>query len=166
MLKIRQATSFPRPVGAGGNAKFGTLQEGVAGGVQLVVYPYAELGVNYGYAHTDNRNEQGQITGKGTFHTYSVGGFANLRVVEDVLVGAGVDYTLLEDTNTNPDLHRNDRYQHWQPYAAFQVLLFKQLFVKAVVAYAVANLGSRFRRCRRPSRTRCSAAGSRLLYLF
>lgn len=57
-----------------------------------------------------------------------------------MLVGGGVDYTFLEDTNNDPNLHRNDRYDHLQPYGAFQVLLAKQLFVKAVVAYAVANL--------------------------
>jgi hypothetical protein len=164
-LKVKAGYELRNQSGQADSSKFDTLQEGAAGGVQVVLYPHAELGVNFGYAHTDNRDEQGRINARGTFHTYSVGGFANVRVVEDVLVGAGVDYTLLEDTNTDPDLHRNDRYEHWQPYGAVQVLLFKQLFVKAVLAYAVANLDP-IPIVSAPFKNEMFSGRIRLLYLF
>jgi len=139
-LKLKAGYELRDQSGQADHSKFETLQEGGAGGVQVIIDPYAEFGVNYGYAHTDNRDEQGRINARGTFRTHSVGGFANARLVEDVLIGAGVNYTFLEDINTDPDLNRNDTYEHWQPYGALQVFLFKQLYVKAVVAYAVANL--------------------------
>jgi hypothetical protein len=165
-LKVKAGYEVRDQTGQADNSKLETIQEGGAGGVQVVVDPYAEFGLNFGYAHTDSRNEQGQILAKSTFHTYSVGGFANARVAEDVLVGAGVDYTFLEDTNhVDADPNRNDEYDHWQPYGAFQVLLFKQLFVKAVVAYAVANLNP-IPTVSAPFKNEMWSGRLRLLYLF
>jgi hypothetical protein len=164
-LKIKAGYEVRDQTGQADNSKFETIQEGTAASAQVVIDPYAEFGVNYGYAHTDNRDDQGRINTRGTFHTYSVGGFANGRIVEDVLIGAGVNYTFLEDTNTDPALNRNDTYEHWQPYGAFQVLLFKQLFIKAVVAYAVANLNP-LPTVSAPFKNEMFSGRVRVLYLF
>jgi hypothetical protein len=164
-LKLKAGYEVRDQTGQADNAKFETLQEGGAGGVQVIVDPYAEFGVNFGAAHTDTRDEQGRLLGRSTFHTYSIGGFANARVVEDVLVGVGLDYTRSEDTNTDSSTQRNDVYEHWQPYGAFQVLLFKQLFIKAVVAYARANLNP-IASVSAPFKNEMFSGRVRVLYLF
>lgn len=164
-LKLKAGYEVRDQRGQADNSKFETLQEGGAASAQIVADPYAEFGVNYGYAHTDNRDDQGRISARTTFHTYSLGGFANARVVEDVLVGGGIDYTFLEDTNTDPNAGRNDTYEHWQGYGALQVLLFKQLFVKAVVAYAIADLNP-IPIVSAPFKNEMFSGRVRVLYLF
>jgi hypothetical protein len=116
------------------------LQRGVGGALQVIVDPYVEFGVNAAFRHQEQRTQDGTISTAGTFDSFSVGGFANGRVVENLLVGAGVNYTYLEDTTPQINVPRHDNFDHLQTFGAVQYMLFKQLFIKAVVAYALADL--------------------------
>jgi hypothetical protein len=51
-----------------------------------------------------------------------------------------LNYTYLVDNRYDPNARRNDSYEQWQTFGAVQYLLWKQLFIKAVVAYASADL--------------------------
>jgi hypothetical protein len=136
--------SRPQGVGALGPA---TQSQGFGGSIQLVVDPYFECGINGAYALNDLRNAQGLIDANGTNQTYSVGGFANVRLYDNLLFGAGLNYTNLVDHNFDPAVNRDDNYNQWQPFVALQYLLFRQynspspgLFIKFVGAYARADL--------------------------
>jgi hypothetical protein len=116
------------------------VQRGVGGALQFIVDPVIEFGLNAATGNQQQRSEDGTISATGTFNTFSVGAFANARIVENLIVGAGVDYTYLEDTNTQMNVPRHDNYDHLQTFGAFQYRLFDKLFIKLVVAYALAEL--------------------------
>ncbi len=116
------------------------VQKGVGGALQFIIDPVVEFGLNAAFGNQQERSEDGTISATGTFNTFSLGAFANARVIENLLVGAGVDYTYLQDTNTQQDVNRNDNYDHLQTFGAVQYRLFDKLFIKLVVAYAVAHL--------------------------
>jgi hypothetical protein len=139
-LKLKAGAEIQDGTGQAEGSKQETLQEGVGGGVQVIVDPYVEFGINGAWQQQDTRRQiDGAIDGQNSFHTYSIGGFANARVVEDLLVGAGVDYSFKEDTNFDQNLKRNDFFDQWQTFGAVQYALFHQLFIKAIFAYALAN---------------------------
>jgi hypothetical protein len=107
-----------------------------------VVDPYAEFGFNYAYGKTSAISQvDGNPNPQGSFATYSLGGFANARVTDGLLVGGGLDYTYLVDESFDktPGFRRNDDYDHWQAFGAIQYHLFKKVFIKAVGGYALAN---------------------------
>jgi hypothetical protein len=123
-----------------------TQSQGFGGALQLVFDPYIEFGVNGAYALSDVRNSMGLISVAQTNETYSVGGFANVRLYGDLLFGAGLNYSHLVDEDYDPAVHRDDNYDQWQPFAALQYILFRQygspspgLFIKFVAAYARAD---------------------------
>jgi hypothetical protein len=138
-LKLKGGLEFRDSTAAQEDQKNETRLQGGGAAVQCIVDPYVEFGVNGAYATTDTRRPDGQIDAHMNFHTYSLGGFANARVVENLLVGAGLDYTFQEDQSFDPNVNRNDSYNQWQTFGAVQYNLFHQLFIKAVVAYALAN---------------------------
>ena len=117
-----------------------TVQEGGGGALELIVDPYFEIGGNAAYGWTDNRPASGQMTGTSRTQTNSVGGFANVRVVKDLLVGGGINYTYLWDQQYDPRVGRTENFDQWQPYGAAQYLLWNHLFIKGVFAYASADL--------------------------
>ena len=146
-LRIKAGAEFleSRPQSPGTQAA--QQSQGFGGSIQLVADPYVECGVNGAYALNDNRSSDGLINEAATNETFSVGGFANVRIYGDLLFGTGLNYTHLVDKNYNAMAGRNDNYDQWQPFAALQYLLFKQLgspspglFIKAVFAYARADL--------------------------
>lgn len=120
-----------------------TTSRGAGGAVQLVLPP-VELGVNAAYGLVDRYAQDGTYDAKGSNTTYSVGGFANLRVVGDLLVGAGVNHTYLEDLHLDPMLGRVQMFKHLQTFGAAQYVLAQRLYLKAVVAYARADLAPNF----------------------
>jgi hypothetical protein len=164
-LKFKVGAEFTDSQGQANASKFEQRVQGVGGAVQFVFEPNVEFGLNAAYARNDSRDNQGRIDTQGTNNNYSVGGFANARVVEDLLVGAGVNYTNLEDTHYNQSLGRNDQYDQLQPYGAVQYLLWKKLFIKGVLAYAkadmnpVSDIAPRFK-------NEMISARIRVLYLF
>jgi hypothetical protein len=138
-LKVKGGLEFRDSTAAAQDQKNETRLRGGGGAVQCIVDPYVEFGINGAYATTDTRKPDGQIDAHMNFHTYSLGGFANARVIENLLVGAGLDYTFRENMSFDPNVGRNDSANQWQTFGAVQYALFHQLFIKAVVAYALAD---------------------------
>jgi len=116
---------------------------GGGGAVQFVFDPYVEFGFNAAYGLSDHIDVNGAVDQPGSVTTYSYGGFANARIVGDLLAGAGYDYTWIEDIHRDVD-GRVGTFSHTQAFGALQYLLFKQLYIKAVVAYAKAGFNPTF----------------------
>jgi len=146
VLKVKVGAEYKKLTDQADNGQDEKTERGLGAAIQAVIDPYFEVGVNGAYALVDHVSQDGTVDQKGSFTTYSVGGFANARIVEDLLVGVGLDYTYLEDTHFDPMLGRNEIFKHTQAFGAVQYLLAKQLFIKAVVAYArgyfAPNFGS------------------------
>jgi hypothetical protein len=141
-----------------------TKLRGAGGSVQFVIDPHVEFGVNGAYGLVDRVAQDGTFDEKGSNTTYSIGGFANAHIVGDLIGGAGINYTYLEDLHFDPVLNREDRFRHLQTFGSLQYLVAKQLFVKAVVAYAKADFAPTFGD---PIfANEMTSARLRLLYLF
>jgi hypothetical protein len=116
----------------------------MGGAIQFVFNPYFEAGFNGAYGLTDKTSLDGTVDEKNSNTTYSVGGFANGTLIEGLLLGAGVNYTYLEDLHYDPALHRVEKYNHLQAFGAVQYKLWGQLYAKVVVAYAKENFAPTF----------------------
>jgi hypothetical protein len=139
-LRLKGAAEYLHVQPQGDNTKAYKNQYGGGGSIQVVIDPYVEFGFNYGFGKTDAFADDGNKSDTGSNSTYSIGGFANARVVDGLLAGAGVDYTYLVDQHQFNGQGRYGDSDHWQGFVAVQYLLFKQLFIKAVGGYALANL--------------------------
>jgi hypothetical protein len=163
--------------------KIQRTRKGYGGAFQFVFDPYVEFGGNIAQGSEKNINDKGEPdTITQSYTVTSIGGFANLRIarilarggpallgLEDLLLGGGVDWTTWYGTyrlNNYPQ----DYAAHLQIFGAIQYLVFKQLFVKAVFAYARGDLD--------PSKSHDPASGDmnysnemysariRLMYLY
>jgi hypothetical protein len=121
-----------------------TKSRGLGGAIQLVWAPYIEAGVNAAYGLVDRTAQDGTYDEKGSNTTYSIGTFANARIMEDLIAGFGFNYTYLEDLHFDPALMRVEKFNHTQTFGALQYLVKKQLFVKAVLAYGNADFAPNF----------------------
>jgi hypothetical protein len=70
--------------------------------------------------------------------------FANLQLIEDLVIGGGFNYTYLENLRFDTELGRVEKFNHIQSFGAVQYLVAKRLFVKAVLAYAEADFAPNF----------------------
>jgi len=124
-------------------------KSGFGGAVQFVLDPYVEFGANVGRGSQVFINTQGSPDDTQNFTWTSVGGFANLRVaslfhagrpgaLEDLLLGGGFNWTTRYDSH-RAGTNDPDYAAHLQIFGAVQYLIAKQLFVKAVLAYARAD---------------------------
>jgi hypothetical protein len=118
-------------------------ERGFGGGIQFLLYPYVEFGLNAGRTLVDRWDRAGSLIGEDSFTTTSFGGFANARVVEDLLVGAGVNWTTKTDIHLDSAM-KVGHFAHLQTFGAIQYLVAKQLFIKAVAAYARADYDPSF----------------------
>lgn len=121
------------------------VQWGAGGSAQFVIDPIVEFGVSAAYgdqSYTDaTGNGLGSPESLARSHTTrSVGGFANLRLADGWLAGAGAHWTTQEDGYHASNSSANDYGAHLQGFLALQYLLAKQLYIKAVFAYANAKL--------------------------
>jgi hypothetical protein len=139
-LKLKAGAEWKHDHPQQDNAKGSNTQYGAGGSAQVVLDPYVEFGVNYAYGRNDNVAQDGNVSDSGSYATYSVGAFANGRIVDGLLVGAGVNYTYLVNKLYDPTLRRYEDYDHWQTFGAVQYYLFKQVYLKAVFGYALANI--------------------------
>jgi hypothetical protein len=126
--------------------KYKYTHEGYGGAVQFVLEPYAEFGANIARGSQVYIGDDGTPDDTQNLTWTSVGGFANIRVgslarlhlLDDLLVGGGLNWTTQYDShragNNSPDYAG-----HLQAFGAVQYLVAKQLFVKAVIAYARAD---------------------------
>jgi hypothetical protein len=140
--------------------------KGGGGAVQVVLDPHVEFGVNGAYSIVDKIDGQGRVDSEGSVTVYSVGGFANARVVGPLLVGVGANYTRVDDLHIEPppsNLH--GEFSHFQGFGAVQVVVLDQLFIKAVAAYAKADFAPTFTMSE-PYQNTAISARLRLMYLF
>jgi hypothetical protein len=126
--------------------KFSITRKGTGGSLQFVFDPYVEFGGNLAYARVKEYDKEGsQVAGR-TYTRVSYGAFANLKIgplvrqraLDDLMVGGGYYYTWNTDEqrlNADPDSNFTD---HIQAFGAVQYMLAKQLYIKAVFAYANA----------------------------
>jgi hypothetical protein len=126
--------------------KHKTTSKGYGGSFQLIFNPYVEIGGNIAQGSVSYINDQGDPDTNNESHTVtSAGAFANVRlaprgsVVEDLMLGLGIDWTTWYGTYKLGSYDANYAAQ-LQIFGALQYLIAKQLFVKAVVAYARADL--------------------------
>ena len=68
-------------------------ERGFGGSAQAVLAPYAEFGVNYARGLVDVIDDKGGLNAESSYDITSMGGFANVRVIEDLVIGAGVNKT-------------------------------------------------------------------------
>ncbi len=138
---------------------------GVVSALQFVFDPYVEFGFNSAYGKvesysamnsTDPNATVGDHDTKGSVTDLDFGGFANVRLVEDLVAGGGVNY----DQETD---EQQGVFSHLQTFGALQYTLFKQLYIKAVGAYAKAHIAPGGQT---PWDNTMVSARLRLMYLF
>jgi hypothetical protein len=165
-LKLKGGAEYRDQTGQGEGSKNETRLQGFGGGAILILDPHVELGVNGAWQQTDARKSDGTIDAGGSLHSYSLGGFANARVLPGVLVGGGFDYTFKEDTNFDTNLHRDNTFDHWQGFGAVQWTLWDQIMMKFVIAYAQANQNPTPLIAPAVFRNEMASGRLRLMYLF
>ena len=116
---------------------------GAGGTVQVVLNPYVEFGGSGAWAITDWIDNRGNVNQKASYATWSVGGFANVRIIEDLLFGVGANYTFLKDTHEDENGDVGE-FAHLQTFGALQYMLFKRLLIKAVFAWAKGDVNASF----------------------
>ncbi|MGC4090761.1 MAG: hypothetical protein QM756_23390 [Polyangiaceae bacterium] len=138
MIKLKGAVEMKLIKGDNDNSKQDEKYRGGGGAVQVILDPRVEFGVNGAYGNTDIFGFDGTKSLTGSVDTYSVGGFANARIVGPVIFGVGANYTRLDDTQVNPNGEHGE-FSHFQSFAALQAIVIEQLFIKAVFGYARAD---------------------------
>lgn len=125
-----------------------STQWGFGGNLLFVVDPWVEFGGNAAYGNTDNYDAMGGFSGEGSHTTWTAGGFANVRVWAEFLVGGGFQYTRLTDKQEELDemtgITTTGLFAHTQAFASLQYFLFRMLQVRLVGAYARSDINATF----------------------
>jgi hypothetical protein len=141
-LKLKYAADFRKEFTYDNTSKQSRVVRGAVAAAQFVLDPYAEFGVNLAFGKIDHYNAMnstdpnatmGDHDTAGSVTDLDTGGFANLRVVDGLLVGGGVNY----DQETD---QQSGSFTHLQSFGAVQYLLLKQLYLKVVGAYAKSHM--------------------------
>ena len=120
------------------------IQKGVGGSVQFVIDPVAEFGLNAAIGKQSYTTSTGNVIAapedwRRSYTSKSFGGFANLRLADGWLAGVGANWTTQLDGYLATGSTANDFITHLQGFLALQYLLARQLYIKAVFAYARAK---------------------------
>lgn len=145
MIKLKGGAEYQVVHGQAEDNQTDQLWKGGGGAVQVILDPRVEFGVNAAYSIIDKIDSQGRIDTEGSVSTYTLGGFANARLVGPLILGVGANYTRLDDIHEEPapsTLH--GEFSHFQGFAALQMLVLDQLFIKVVGAYAKADFAPTF----------------------
>jgi hypothetical protein len=144
-LKVKAGSEYQHQEDQADNGPGSTNSRGLGAGLEVVLDPYVEFGASAAEGLVDAyKSTDGSYDQTTSNSTYSLGGFLNARVVEDLVAGAGYDYTYLEDQHYQASLGRKGKYRHQQAFVAIQYLLWKQLFIKLVGGYAKAEYAPTF----------------------
>jgi hypothetical protein len=146
---------------------------GGTGAIQFVFDPIVEFGLNADWGFVDHwkptATNPGQSRGDydpaGSVTTTSFGGFANFRIVTDLLAGVGANYITEQDAYPDAVTGKDGKFTHLQAFGALQYLINKQLFIKLVGAYARAHI-AQSNTTVPPWDNSMGSARVRLLYLF
>ena len=82
---------------------------------------------------TDPNATLGDFDTAGSVKDLDVGGFANFRLADGLVVGGGVNDNQETDEQAGS-------FAHVQAFGAVQYLVLKQLYIKLVGAYAIGHL--------------------------
>lgn len=140
--EYQQRTAVVQLVPDGGtktDSSYYRTRMGGGASLQFVLDPRIEFGVNAAYGKQHETDDNGNAIPTSCWTTTSVGGFANLRLADLWLAGAGVNWTAQTSENRVNDSSTADYVAHLQAFAALQYLLAGQLFIKAVVGFARAD---------------------------
>lgn len=141
-LKLKAAANIRKQFALSDKSKEQRFRRGGTAAAQVVLDPYVEFGINYSAELVDHYSpqnaadpgaERGSFDGLGSTTTIAYGGFANARVVDDLLVGAGMNWVDEED-------QVQGRFSTQQGFGAIQYLVGGQLYLKLVGGYAKATL--------------------------
>ncbi|MBN1652302.1 MAG: hypothetical protein JXA30_00850 [Deltaproteobacteria bacterium] len=119
-------------------------KRGAGAALQFVVDPHIEFGANGAYGLVDTWGSDGAINEKGSYDIYSLGGFANGRIVGDLILGAGVNLTQKTDIHYDLSVDDYGHFDHFQTFVALQYIFIKHLYIKLVLAYAKGNVEPTF----------------------
>ncbi|HXJ22781.1 MAG TPA: hypothetical protein VMT03_21365 [Polyangia bacterium] len=112
---------------------------GGAMSAQVVLAPFVEASLNFGYASIDvaDANKHGEDAGA-SGNRLSAGGFVDVSpipaMLPNLLLGAGGNYATFHDIQID-----QQRSTNLQVYIAAQYLFYKQLYVKVVGGYAKSH---------------------------
>jgi len=115
------------------------VQKGVGASVQFVIDPIIEFGVNAAIGSQDDTDAFARPVLENTYTTKSIGGFANVRLTERSLFGAGVNWTAQTDSYLAAGSTLNDFTSHLQCFGALQYRPLGQLYIKLVGGLARAD---------------------------
>ena len=141
-LKLKAAADFRKEFTYDNTSKQSRVVRGGAAAAQFVIEPYAELGANFAFGKVDHYNAMnstdpnatmGDHDTAGSVTDLDTGGFANVRLVDDLLLGGGVNY----DQETD---QQSGAFTHLQTFGALQYVVLKQLYLKVVAAYAKSHM--------------------------
>ncbi len=141
-LKLKAAADLRKQFTFDANSKQSRFVRGGVGAVQFVVDPYVEFGGNFAFGKidhyaamnsTDPNATMGDHDTAGSVTDLDLGGFANARVMDGLIVGGGANYDQETDQQAGT-------FTHLQTFGAVQYVLLKQLYLKLVGAYAKAHI--------------------------
>jgi len=141
-LKFKAAGDVRRQFPSVSSSKEQRTVEGGSAALQFVFNPHVEAGVNFAYgqikhyspASVTNPNATlGDFDTAGSVTDSDFGGFANFRVIDGLVVGAGANYN--QETDEQAGV-----FTHLQSFGAVQVRMLEHLYVKAVRAYAKGHI--------------------------
>ncbi|HYQ18192.1 MAG TPA: hypothetical protein VEQ58_20600 [Polyangiaceae bacterium] len=138
-VKVKAAYEYGKRAPQQEDAKSKTIVKGYGAAVQFVLDPYVEFGGNIARGLVDFTNTMGGLDLGASTTTTSYGAFANGRIIKDLLLGVGLNYTYLEDLKQNPSTGKVDNKKHTQMFGALQYRLWERLYIKGVVAYSEAG---------------------------
>jgi hypothetical protein len=137
-LKVKAGYEYADATPQDPSVKNDTKRQGFGAAIQGIFYPYVEAGFNAAYGQ-QRQVVMGITQGGGSYDTYSLGAFANFRIIKDLMIGGGVNYTYYQNEAYNTTLRRDVNTDHWQTFGAIQYMLWKQLLIKNEFAYALSN---------------------------
>jgi hypothetical protein len=164
-LKLKGAAYWKKQFPVRSTSKEARYQSGFTAAAQVILAPHVEAGVSFAQEITDHYLAQnvndpnaamGDYDGLGSLTNRAVGGFVNVRVVEDLLVGPGLNYVQEVD-------QVGGEFTNTQGFVAAQYRVGGQLFVKLVGAWARARLNPGGKE---PWENTMVSTRLRLMYLF
>ena len=144
VFKLKAAGEYQQLTSPEAGNKTKINNRGFAGSAQVVLDPYLEFGANAGYALTDVYDNVGNLSTDKSTTTTSFGGFMNVRIVPDLLVGGGVNNVKVSDQHYDVTTRRYGEFSNLQTFGALQYFWESTLMVKLVVGYAKADFDPTF----------------------
>ena len=116
-----------------------TVQKGLGASAQFVIDSTVEFGLNAAIGFQDQTDTMAKAVPENSYSTKSFGGFANLRLADQLLGGVGANWTEQLDSFLATGSNTNNYTSQLQGFAACQYLLAGQLYIKAVFGYGRAK---------------------------